>query len=319
LISARCPSAVATRGFTIIELLVVIAVIGLVLVIAVPSVSTMQTQLNRSSAIQAMDATLTRAKYAAAAAGDVVAVRFMPSLWAGSINTGDNILEPDANRMLMVTYEWTTANWLDDPDQVQFIERFEPRPETTVVQMPRNTWIAPIEATLHEDTPGVTGEAFDIAKEVATGTPGDFAFEAGIGDGISKKNDDFMQMDDFLIIFDQEGNLIPGPRASNGLDSLYETGNPRHVPYPILSYYDPKWNEPSSSKDALETDRDPDDEDELFTRYNFGGVALYQRDNFLAQVGGEAVSGEDRVSWLAANAEPQMIHPRSAQLKEAQQ
>lgn len=307
------------RAFTIVELLVVIAIIGLVLSIAIPNVSSMQKQMDRTNAIQAIDSALTRAKYSASSTGDYIALRFMPSLWSGPVDPNADLLSADRGRMQIVTYEWKAASWVDNINEVAFVERFEPREETSIVRLPLNTWVAPSEAAV--DPNKVSGNARDVAYEIIDGEPGVFEFEAGHGpgNGTGKKNGDFLQMDDFLIVFDQEGNVVPGPRES--VSTLYEgrPGKPQHQPYPLLGAYDPKWDNPNSSKNAVETDRDGS---ERFTRFNFSGIAIYDRDSYLSRFSGKPGSTNDkkeRVRYLAQNAQPQMVHPRSARLKEIAQ
>lgn len=298
------PSGISVPGFTVVELLVVIAVISLVLGIAIPGINSMQAQINRSSAVQAMDSALTRAKYSAAASGDYVALRFMPSIWSGPVDPNDDLQQAETSRMQIVTYEWSTASFLEDINQVQFIERFEARAETSIVRMPRNVWVAPLEATFDSSKPGVSSEQGNAAEDIVAGEPGFFTLDAGGAD--SGSTSDFMQMDDFLIIFDQEGHLVQPNFSRQQLNSIYDDDN---LPFPIYAY-DPD--------EGVELDRDPSNTDELYTRFNFSGVTVYQRDSFIRAVGSDGQSdanAEARVQFLADNGDAQLIHPRSGRLK----
>ena len=291
-------------AFTLVELLVVIGVIGLVLAIAVPSVTTMQAQLDRTATIQGIDSALMRAKYSAAAEGAYVALRFLPSAWAGPSDEDGLSTDRDPRRMLIQAYTWTTTDGSFDPTEVDLVERFEPRSDFEEVLLPANYWVAPMEASLDPDM--MSGAEQALAESIVEGGLGSFQANPYQGTADSR----VVIADDFLVVFDSDGELVPGPRIDlNDANHTLRGNQQRYAPYRIYGYVpgdtdDPGW-------------RDVDGNDNPYARFNFGGVALYNREAYVNRFALNRDAG-DRVDFLATEGERQMIHPRSAVLKEAQ-
>lgn len=303
----------ANGAFTTIELVVVVALIALILAITVPALSTMARDARRTDALQKMDASLTRAKYIAIEDRGA-ALRMLPSQW--DWNEEEGLPAKVGNQHVAIFSVGVGSDEYNPSDPVQ-LQRFQRRADISSSQLPSGVWLAPLEATFDENI-GVSQFA-DISEEILTGTlataEAGFAFSAD-----PDENEDFLIADDFLVAFDANGALVPGPRGIRSLEADPNDLGDLEYGHRYLHWLEAYAHPEDADERGLATrkgdDRDWRD-DELYERYNFSGVVLYDRESFVA-LGADA-DPEDRRDFLRDRGQPLYVHPTGAVLVEARQ
>lgn len=288
--------AMRRPAFSLIELIVVIAIIVIVLAVGVPGLSAMARDQRHNDAVVRVEAALVRAKYAAieAAAGPV-AVRFMPGAW---FRDEENQQSVSPGRQVLVTYRWATSTYDTDPNAAPvYIERFERRPESLPVELPTDVWVAPVEATDRTND--------NLARGILRGEVGRFRLNADPAD-----NNDFLNADDFLIVFDARGQVVAGPRGRDV--SLTDTTTRQRHLHRMYAF------DPEQEQDAFRADMGSGSwlTKEPYQRYAFGGVTFYGREGLLA-LGRSASSNSDidaRREYLQQRGRSLFVHPSSANL-----
>lgn len=272
-----------TRGrraaFTIVELIVVISVIVMILAIAVPGLSAMNAEARLTTGAQSIGAMLTRAYYQAIADQNMTAVRLLPAAWDAQQKEKDF----EKGRQHAVVYRY--AGVTTDParmGQVYYDEYFVRQEELNSAVLPSDVWAAPLPALdtssealtlqyFHKDGDLKNDTARPVAQTVLRGTIGQFEASASVSD--------FLNADDFMIVIDPEAGVLGG------------------VPQPVrLRGFVP------DGDDGYEACRIRNN-GPLYQRYSFGGVVLYNRDDFAAL--GKDASVEERQTYLRDNGRPQ--------------
>ncbi len=279
------------RGLTIVELIVVMTLIVIVLTLTVPGISSLVTDARRDETVQAINSALQRARNLAVQSRSYVAVRFVPGAWVLGEETDSTL---DGRRQYLVLYQWQTASFDLEPKLTPvMIERFERVAGTPPIALPSQFWVAPLEAVQ-------IGQDDNLSDSILTGDIGTFEYSA------VENDNDFLYADDFLIVFGPEGRVVPGPQVRNEQVADFTRGQTGHL-YRIWAY-DPQ--------EDRETHRDPSRSDwlgaEPYERANFSSVIVYPREGFVG-LGADARPDERR-TYLAREAQPFAIHPRSAVL-----
>lgn len=283
-------------GFTIVELVVVITVIALLLAIVIPGLSAISSESRFSSAVQQLNGTVTRAYYYAVGDGRMTALRFVRGDWDQDPSAEQQL---PRGRMHVVTmsYTGTTAANPEQPENIEFGEYFERRPDTESQILPDDIWAAPLAA--QDAQPGryyysdANGEIFPTpatvnnlgrdfvlkAQPAATlGQP--FLLNAGESQGLR-----FAHADDFLIVFDPASGL--------------RTGLP--APMPLKAY------DPVAGYERAVSDGFPPIP---FQRYSFSGIVVYRRDPFLALNDlSQTVRAGAQQDHLRREGRPFLVHP----------
>jgi len=281
----------ARPAFTIVELIVVISVIVLILAIAIPGLSTITADSRFNEVTQTVNGALTAAYYRALADGNLTAVRFLPAEWD----------EPEADptrqavgRMHLVTYvyRWTSAADPNDSSAVVFGEYFRRQEGSASVRLPPNLWVAPVEAldTQQRRVVGNGGREQSYGNFgrdfVLSGKPGSFDLDAAWNNNTPG---DLLQADDFLIVFEPD----------SGLRSLVSL-NRLKAYVPVGHGY--------GAIEGTETDRDR--EGHAYQRYNFAGIAVYERPGFV-ELGEDPAARQD---YLRQRSRPYLVHRRGGGL-----
>ena len=273
-------------AFTIIELIVVITVIALILAIAVPGMSAINLESRFSRATQTINGALTRAYFAALADVNMTAVRFLPGEWDFN-ETAEAQRAVGGQNMLTYSYVGTSAANPDNPDNVLFGEYFQRREGSSSIQLPDDIGIAPVEAldtgtrqvvVNQGNGDGMVSRANLGRDFVLSGYRRDFTLDAAI------PSEDFLQADDFLIVFDPQTGVRSG------------VPTPMRVKAYVPSSY-------GGWAGGRETDRNQAG-DVFYRRYSFSGIVLYRREPFVS-LGDDP---EARQNWLRANGRPYLVH-----------
>ena len=269
-------------GFTLIELIVVITVIVLILALAVPGLSEMSAQARLTSAKQAVNGVMTRAYYQALADMNMTAVRFFPGQWDAADESWKGS-SSDRQHMAIYSYAGTSEREDGNDLYIEYDERFQRTPDVRSVRLPRDVWVAPLEAlsrdamTLGRTTYNPFGSRFVLDGEVDR-----FAFNADRGNSGSDGGR-FLNADDFLIVCDPQTGIQAGvPRAFKLRAFVPEMGG------------------------AWGYDAEGDGVARPYQRYSFSGVVVYRREPFAAL--GVDASGEERQGWLRETGRPYMAH-----------
>jgi len=273
----------ATRGFTIIEMMVVIGVIAIVLAIGIPAFNSMTIQQRESKTRQLLSGTLTRTHIVSVSDATLTAVRIFPAEWHLDPNS---VLGDVAGRQLLTTYAYrhtyaANPDNVNNPNYVEFDERFERLEDGPTYLLPPDTWIAPSEAfdlTRSVSTPGV--ESGLLGDRVLTGRIGDF--ELNIEWNRAAANA-FLDADDFLIVFDPETGVQPS----------IVRGDER--PFWRLVAFDPRpaGSTPSAQRETDGWHCNGGRQRDQFRRHNFTGAVIYRREPFAA-LGVDASPAERR-------------------------
>jgi prepilin-type N-terminal cleavage/methylation domain-containing protein len=272
-------------AFTLTELIVVMVVIVVVLSLAVPGLSAMNSEARLTASSQKIAGALTRAYYLSQAESSMTAVRFLPGRWDSTAATAGE--ETDRQHMVVYQYYGSTDRDLGNGNfALEYDEYFRRAREITSIELERNVWAAPLESLandrvdLRREAPGTSyiqtynslGDQF-----ILDGEPGLFQFDAMLGNGTGTSDGQFLNADDFLLVFDPDTGLrtgIPQPFRLNG-----------HVPL------DPPLGGFATDRNAAGT--------LYYQRYGFTGVVLYPRDA-LVELGADA-DGQTRQTFLREN------------------
>lgn len=237
-------------------MIIVIAIIALVLAIGVPAFNAMTIQQRMSKTRQLLDGALVRTQIIGVSDQTLTAIRLCPAEWHLD---KDAALGSLAGRQMLTTYAYrfTYAANPSNPTQVKFAERFERVEEGPTQLLPPDTWVAP-------------SEAFDLTRRMASdsggGLLGDVVLKGRIGDfefDASKHLNNFLEADDFLIVFDPETGVQPSAR-----------GDQRSC-WPLVGY-DPRTTSSTAQQETNGVNND------RFKRYNFTGAVIYRREPFAA-------------------------------------
>lgn len=253
-------------------MLVVVLLIGVVLGLGLPAFNTIAKQSRLSQARQQLNGVLTRAYTLSLADRALTAVRLFPAEWEAGDSRSDIGGNTDAESRALVRdrqaagiyrYAGATAD-PTDPSKVLYTERFERAANAPVVVLPTDVWAAPAEALVGGST-NLTDQAEAILRgPLYSGLCRDF--NAVEGAGTSKRNSDvFLDMDDFLIVFDSEGGVLrrqPAPSwPMRMFDPRESTGN---------------CSSPTGQTEVARDGLDADDPE--LERFSFSGLVLYERE-----------------------------------------
>jgi len=242
------------RAFTVIELAVVIGIIVLLVALAVPAFNSMSAESRHTSAVQSINGILTRAHIAAIGERSMMAVRFAPAAWDLD-ETAEGAA--DRNRQVAVTYRYVTSvEQPNDPNQVYYDERFVRREESQPIRLPSDVWVAPAEGLLAGT---VVGGSDSWADFVLGGDAGVFHLDPSA-------NDDFLNADDFLVVFDPHTGLMGGGRPTT---------------YGLRAY-DPRPGYQTESAGQWQGAGANPPWNPEFKRFAFTGLVIYPREPFAA-------------------------------------
>ncbi|MCK4341272.1 MAG: prepilin-type N-terminal cleavage/methylation domain-containing protein [Phycisphaerae bacterium] len=286
------------KGFTLVELIVVMTVIVLILALAVPGLSSMNAEARMTAAVQTVNGMMTQAYYLSVAESTMTAVRFVPSEWEVADDEGGSAV----GRQRVAVYKYVGTTDQDDGSggfNVEYREYFKPAEGFSSVELPTNVWVAPLEAlsdesvTLKREDPFGTYEISynDFGPDcILDGEIGQFEYDALLGNGGGDQDAEFLNADDFLIVFDpQRGGLRSG------------------LPKPFrLRAYSP------TPPDGCGYETDGEEFNEYYQRYNFSGVIFYRREPFVAL--GTGAAGWDRQDYLRGSGRPYLAQRYSGGL-----
>ncbi len=299
------------RAFTLTELLVVISIIVIILSVAVPALSSISRQSRENASAQLLNVMVTRAFYTAIATRSQAAVRFVPGAW--DFEESRDRQNP-AGRQHMAIFRLASSTENPVSKGPQFYERFVRLEKSESVPLPENVWAAPIEALSRAPVrpacacwdgsqlpdnwrtvpnegeyiltgrPGIGSNGFALSETfcwrecrvrtsslgptIATAPPSSYSIEG-----------DFLNADDFMIVVDANAGVLP-----------------KFAEYPLFAF-DPigafqlSIQAGTVGVTELSVERTPKEWDSLtfpwnsqpIIRYGFTGVALYDREVFLAQ------------------------------------
>jgi prepilin-type N-terminal cleavage/methylation domain-containing protein len=276
-------------AFTLIELLVVLAVIGLVLALAMPALTSMNTEARLTNAVQTIKGQVTRAYFNGVADGTLTAVRFMPAQW----DDGDKGKTGAVGKQRMVLYRWTSTTIdANDPlaQRVGFDEYFTRVPNAPAVDLPDDVWVAPLEALSNEPAtlkpdPELLGGSFGAPQPwtypsppgfgagfVLDGTVGKFRYDANRCNRPEMDGADFLNADDFMLVFEPKAGL--------------RTGTPQAYRMQAYAAPDIVQNRYESISDPTYAASPP----RSYRRYGFSGLVIYPRSQ-LTVLGPTATGG----------------------------
>lgn len=274
---AISPSRPRAAGFTVVELIVVVVIVGIVLGIALPALSSMTADSRVNAAVQTLNGALTRAYVDAMSDKSLAALRFMPAEWDGDAGRDS---PSTAGRQHVVAYAYGMRSVKDsDPNKIEFNERFDRREETRSVELPADLFAAPVEA-LDADS-----DHRDAAQRILTGelsSPDGRGFDDGGG------NPNPLTADDFLIVFD--------PATGLRTSILPTTSAGKFQPTFRVNVFNPLSRVNSSVKPQT-----------VVSRPAFTGVALYPRSGLTAL--GSGASGANRQGFLRRAARAYLVRP----------
>ncbi len=277
-------------AFTIVELIVVITVIALLLALAIPGLSKMAQDARVNSAIQTITTTLTRAHVTALADRNLTAVRFVPGEWDYQ-TTADT--DKPTGRQHLLTYEYVCATEdPSNPTQTVYAEHFERLPKSESIQLPSDTWAAPVEALSDSRVvlPDGTVKYPNLGLDgVLTGNLGQFNIDAADRSSAATQ---LLNADDFLVVFDPQ----------TGVQSFSST------PYRLRAY------DVKNSREASEDPPGTSANARPFQRYNFSGVIIYSREPFTALGNGSTGTSQSRQDALRRIGRPYFVHRTSGGL-----
>jgi prepilin-type N-terminal cleavage/methylation domain-containing protein len=267
------------QGFTLTELLVVIAIIGLILGIGLPAFSRMSADSRFASATQQVNGVVSRASITALSQNSLAAVRFVPAAWDVDPN-GDPKVAADAGRLAgrqrAISYVYGfTAQEPTDPNLVKLREFFQREERGPEVLLPADVWVAPIEA-LSDGNPALQPAAapYGNLENILNGVFGQagsafsWSWRPGVTQTTEQKlgggpafssNNDFLDADDFTVVFDGGRGVKRGAVFGLNAESVVLYGQ----------------NPLASGAGAWKMT--------TLERRGFSGVVMYRREVFAAQ------------------------------------
>lgn len=258
------------RAFTIVELLVVIGIIIIVIGFSVPAFNSMSQESRLSQARATLSGALTRAHILSISDRALTAVRLYPADWEAT-DAKDAAISRNRQRIALYQFRATGYANPESPQDVAFDERLERIESEPTRLMPSDIWAAPTVA-MREDP---------RADGLLRGKLNEFAFNPAEGSG---NGADFLNADDFLIVFGADGTGVQSDPRWNRTEAINEN-NPYSLPrlYRLRGYV-PE-DAPYTDYRGREADGVRDgggrlDDDERFQRYAFDGLVLYEREAF---------------------------------------
>ena len=223
-----------------------------------------------TSAVQTVNGMMTRAYYLSVADTAMTAVRFLPAEW----DVVDPAKQVAAGAQRVAVYKYVGSTDRENSSggfDVKYEEYFQRAEDVGSAELPADIWVAPLEA--------LAQQRLDLSQTQQYQNFGkDFVLNGWIQDRTRRNEHHFaldanrddhanslLNADDFLVVFDPQMGLRGGvPEAHQ------------------LRAFDPT----SDTETADDNNPDPQRR-ELYRRYNFTGVVIYRRENFLA-LGSEA-------------------------------
>lgn len=254
-------------GFTLVELIVVLTVIVLLLAVSMPGLSSMHRDMRANAAVQTISGMLTRAYYLSIAESTLTAVRFMPAEW--DVESDEE--PPKGGLQRVAVYQYVGATYDPATGGVVFNEFFAPVESIPSMELPAGIWAAPVEA-LDDVT-----QMRDLVLNGRITQSGEHNFSYNADPNV---NPDFLNADDFLIVFDPQSGLRGGQPTL----------------YPIRAY-DPQQKFIDYQSSAGEP----------YQRYGFTGVVLYNRE-VLVELAGSSPDAEELQDYLQTDGRPYLAH-----------
>lgn len=299
--TAFASACAGRRGFTLVELIVVITVIVIVLALAVPGLTAMNNDAREKAAQQTINGLLTRAYYAAVANNTMTAVRFLPAEWDASDKEQQ---EEIRGRQRMTVYSFTPTSDVENNGTftVQFEEYFKRAKDIESETLPRDMWVAPLEALTEKHLTPISANDFpsnnsNFGRDVVLyGEPygGDNTlFQRDARNYYMASNRRFTSADDFLIVFDPQSGLRTGTPQPWWLNAP----EPKGTDSPLAGTEHAGWR--SNGLVDLNQVGNP------YMRYGFSGLVLYGRENLVEAY--KADNAQGMQNYLQANGRPLMI------------
>ncbi len=267
-------------------------VIVLVLALAVPGLSAMNAQARMTSAVQTVNGMMTRAYYLSVADTAMTAVRFLPAEW----DVVDPTKQVAAGAQRVAVYKYVGSADRENSSggfDVKYEEYFQRAEDIGSAELPADIWVAPLEALSQQPvTLNGTHQYPNFGQ--------DFVLDGWIQDRTRRNEhhfaldanrdahaDSLLNADDFLVVFDPQMGLRGGVPEAHQLRAF----DPR-----LRAVAATGETETAGARDGSGNVIEP------YRRYNFTGVVIYRRENFLT-LGSEA-SGEDRQNMLIQTGRP---------------
>lgn len=281
-------------AFTLVELIVVVTVIVLVLALAVPGLTAMNAEARMTAAVQQVNGLTTRAYYISVADRCMTAVRFMPSEW--DIDEQGRGGVSGRQRATVYKYIARADREVGGNFTVYYEEYFKRAEGVPSTELPDDVWVAPLEAL--SDMAGRVGGSATSFPYTYSNFGADFVLDGHINEASGKhlfvlnanpneQTSDFLNADDFLIVFDPQAGLRTGRSEPYLLQGLDPTASP---PQETLGQRDGYGNLNASNR---------------YQRLNFSGLTFYRREPFVAL--GSQATGAERQRLLRERGRPYMV------------
>lgn len=274
-----------TAGFTLVELLVVISVIGIILLITLPGLSGMLRQVRNDAAAKTVSSYISKAYFRAVADSNTTAVRIFPGAWDFSELAEINTQSVGRQHLALYSFrgDYRDASGLIQPPNAGiYTEYFARISEEDSLVLPAEVWAAPAE-TVSTDAATNANSPY---RDALVGQRDFFAFS-------NEANTNFLDADDFLLVFDPQDGLRGGFPSSN-----------------LMKLFDARANRPTNDPSEW-LGRNPWNSAnvERFLRKNYTGLAFYNRNDFatLDRAPTAPAAGDVRQQWLQQNATPLFV------------
>jgi len=284
-------------------MILVVAVIALILVLAVPALSSLGAEARLTAAQQTIQALTTRAYLLSLADRTMTAVRFFPAEWDVPADS-ESERAAARGRQNLAIYSYVGSTVQEYPPfsgnfVVKPAEYFERAKDLGSSRLPEDVWAAPLEALSSQATT-LNGADVDGSnpyqrtydpfgpKFVLNGVIDRLRFNAerDASDSDDHASRVFLNADDFLLVFDPQTGL--------------RTGTPEPV---HLRAYAPPRRDLGETNSWGETDQPAG---VPYQRYSFSGLVTYRREPFVTL--GANADGDRRYELLRDSGRPFLVH-----------